>query len=424
MTDLGQHAAQMSIIANYTHPAFDFQQNFQLNFATPYLLTYLIGALLTKLVGVVAATKLLVLIAMLGLPLSAHFLSRADGDRSWYPLLVFPLAFGVSFYSGFLPFLFSLPIALFAQRFARKQRPVESGVLCLAVAITHPMSGLLACAICAAALITSHERHSLKPVIAIIPAAALLIGWGLYAAGSQPDVAGGIHIDRTAPWRFVYLVTHALAWPDDAVAMIASALIFGLVIAGCFGLRRRALLIPAIFTLLCYVLLPEKVFGTSVVYPRFGGMALIQGCAAVNELPRFKGAMRGAIATVAIGWLAVLGIRFYGYAGEAPGLQATIEAMQPGRHIEALVGDSASQAVPALAYLHAPSWYQALKGGTTPQSFGEYFALVALQRSGEAPRPAPGDYRLVRTGGPPAALPAGFVKQAETGNWAAWERRR
>ena len=70
MADLPQHAAQVAMLHNLHDPAFQFSGLFWINWFTPYLFGYMAVYALTPLFGIVTACKLVIALALLGLPVA------------------------------------------------------------------------------------------------------------------------------------------------------------------------------------------------------------------------------------------------------------------------------------------------------------------------------------------------------------------
>jgi hypothetical protein len=154
MTDLPQHAAQMSIIAHYHDAAWGFQATHRLDFFTPYLLTYLMGAALLHVVNAVVAAKLLVSMAIVGTAVSVHWLTREHGRDPWLALLAWPLSFSASYYWGFLPSLWAVPLGICSiavtTRYhggASRKLGLLAALLVLLTSVTHPLMGAFTCVV-------------------------------------------------------------------------------------------------------------------------------------------------------------------------------------------------------------------------------------------------------------------------------------
>src|SRR5262249_12239432 len=124
MVDLPQHAAQLSEWVHLNDPSYGFADQFEINWWTPYLLSYLLARPFVFLLGVTGAIKLVVLLSVLGTVVSYFLLLRSVEQDEWLCLVALPLSFGFSFYFGFTNFLIGTPLILatqvFALRYARQ----------------------------------------------------------------------------------------------------------------------------------------------------------------------------------------------------------------------------------------------------------------------------------------------------------------
>jgi hypothetical protein len=114
LTDLPQHALQLSAWVHAHDPAFGFEQQLEINWNTPYLLGYLLARPLVPLVGVVAALKLVLATGAATTTLASARLARVLGLDVWWALLMAPLALGFSFAFGFLNFVLATPLIIAA----------------------------------------------------------------------------------------------------------------------------------------------------------------------------------------------------------------------------------------------------------------------------------------------------------------------
>src|SRR6185295_4237474 len=112
MVDLPQHAAALSEWVHLDDPGYGFADQFEINWWTPYLLSYLLARPFVPLLGVLGALKLVVLLSVLGTVAAYWALLRSVAQDEWLCLLALPLSFGFSFYFGFTNFLIGTPFIL------------------------------------------------------------------------------------------------------------------------------------------------------------------------------------------------------------------------------------------------------------------------------------------------------------------------
>lgn len=122
---------------------YRFDQLFEVNWFTPYLLGYLIARAFAVVLSVHAAIKATVFVSVIVLPLAMRELLRRVGGDPRLSLLGFPLAFGYSFYWGFLNFSLAIAIGIVhvAIGTAVLQRPDRRNVIaltCSSVSLDEP----------------------------------------------------------------------------------------------------------------------------------------------------------------------------------------------------------------------------------------------------------------------------------------------
>src|SRR6478609_10268523 len=70
LTDLPQHAAQISIWKHLADPSYGFGKVFRVHYFTPYLLANALARVFAEAFTILVAVKLVLTLAVLGLPLS------------------------------------------------------------------------------------------------------------------------------------------------------------------------------------------------------------------------------------------------------------------------------------------------------------------------------------------------------------------
>ena len=126
MADLPQHAGQVAIWRDLLLGQSPWQQMLRINYFTPYLIGYGLALPLSFVMPVVAAFKLMLMLAYYAFVLCCVLLRRRfDGDErlDW---LFIPGFFGLSFIWGNFTFLVAAPVGLFfvllADRYAESAR--------------------------------------------------------------------------------------------------------------------------------------------------------------------------------------------------------------------------------------------------------------------------------------------------------------
>ncbi|WP_041448241.1 hypothetical protein [Anaeromyxobacter sp. Fw109-5] len=394
MTDLPQHAAQISIWMHLDDPSYGFAKEYELNWFTPYLVGYALARCLAEFTGVLNAIKLVVTAAVLAIPLSMHvLLGRTGGDRYW-ALLGFPAAFGFAFYWGFLNFLVAVPLGILfvALAYEYASFPTRSlGIAVGASAVLLFFAHALVFGICgatAAGMIALRARGLHGFVRRAVPlAAALMVAlcWAAWTHSREPQSnwphAWGVDLHRLFQFPMLVLgprppIRLSVSWLEVAALLLMLAA----VVATRPRLSRDpARWVPGVAALAVVQLGPTRVADIALVAERFA-MFLVPFCLfAVNGAanPRRSRWGHAALVALVVGWMVVLTARFHAFDEEAAGIDDLLARMEPRRNVLGLMFSGASAAVPAAPHQHMAAWYQAEKGGAFGYSFASCYPELA-----------------------------------------------
>ena len=402
MADLPQHAGQVALWRDLLLGTSKWEQLLHINYFTPYLVGYGPALLLSFLLPVSAALKLLLMLAYFGfvavcVALRRHF--DADRHMDW---LFVPGFFGYAYGWGLYTFLIAAPFGvlfvLLAHRYAARPTAalgVALFVADLALFFAHGLVFLFASCIGGLFLLLKC-RPAARLLRALLPYAAIGLWCVLYALvrlrveaapSAEPfHLVWGWDLDR------LNFLVYPLMWPADADAKFAPLLL--LMLAAPFVLRARLNLrdptaaVPIAATLLVWAFVPVAAMHTGFLYQRFA-LFLLPFYALLFRAPDL--ARRGVVRRL---WLPVLcwvflaahTDRLFAFARESAAFDEVLATTPPGQRARALVFDPASAATGhAVAYTHFPLWYQAEKGGFVDFNFAGYLPQVVRYRPGAAP---------------------------------------
>jgi hypothetical protein len=398
MTDLPQHAAQLSILVHYNDLAYDFQRQFELNWTTPYLLSFALAWPFVGL-GIVPALKVLISLAIIGFPASFLWLCGVLKRSPWWSLLGFPLAYNFSFYFGFLTFILTIPLALIQIGLTLRyvEQPSFKGGLRIAIigVLLYPAHGLLfamclglTCAMLA--LSSPTIKTAISRQLLMLPSVLFAVAWGRFAwkAGSSVHHADVWHITLDRLWDLPGLL---LGYGKiDVLASAVGLLLLAIPwLAGSRFSSQKVRWIPLLAVLVAYAFFPFKLRGVSFLNQRFAVFVLPFVLLATEvKKPLVRPSLVRLIQGSAVAcWLFLLCARFYGFDVEAKSFNTVMAHMPTAPKVRPLIFRPDSEFIPGgVPYLHFPVYIQAEKGGVTGFSFAIFYSTFAHYRP-EFPSP-------------------------------------
>lgn len=409
MSDLAQHAGQITVWRDLLVGASKWQPFLYVNYFTPYLLGYSLALGLSFLIPVAAALKLTLTLAYYGFVAGCVLLRRQLGGDRRLDWLFIPGFFGYAFVWGFYPFLIAAPIGvlfiLAAHRYA--DRPtLTSGVILfvagLALFYSHGMVFLFANAV-GVVFVLLRYRPLVRTAVLLLPYVGLGLWLALYAllriATADASIPGLLGVDWT--WdatRLKFLVFSMGAFRADWIFGVLCLLLLAAPVAIGARLNRRnvAAFVPLGCTLLVWLAVPHMVLNTAHIFQRFA-LFLLPFYALLFAAPRAVDnagpqatprRIAGALWLPVLCWLflAVKVERLVAFAKESAAFDVVAAAAQPGHRALGLILDPASAATGNLvAYAQFPLWYQAEKGGFVDFNIAGTLAMVVRFRPEHAP---------------------------------------
>ncbi|HYW49735.1 MAG TPA: hypothetical protein VE861_03965 [Gemmatimonadaceae bacterium] len=391
--DLAQHAGQIRFLHDWNSPAFAYRDLLALNFFTPYLPAYLLGALLSLVMPVVVAVKVLWTLGAAGTIYAAVRLRRALGGSEALDWLILPGLFGTTFEWGLLTFQFAVPFGLLSVEYwVRHLRSPQSrsGVL-MAVALillffAHVLLTAWVMSVCALMLLADcrSRRASVStcarrmlPLVSPLP---IVVIW--VAATRTIEQTNGAPVFRWST-RYLDFLPQWLGVSDRTfLVCVVGAVAATMALQGVRFLRDPISLAPLVATMLILLVAPDYLYGNAFTYNRFFtllGPAL--ACALTIErsrrpVNRYAGLVLPATACV---WVLGLTIRMIQFAGEQQDFVRLVRDMEPNRRTLGMVMDPVSR-VFNYPYAHFPAWYQAEHGGMVEPSFASYLPMIVRFR--------------------------------------------
>lgn len=394
MADLPEHAAQVAVFKAFDDPCYRFDRVFEFNWATPYLLGYLIARAFAAVVTVHVAIKLTVFVWVLLLPLSMRVLLLRSGGDPWLSLLGFPLAFGFSFYWGFLNFGLAIALGILHIAVACDvlRRPGRRNVAALVILsflllIAHALMLIISAAV--AAILSLFEIRRARFVLAaIIPALVVFGAWVMFVRSVETavhrDVVWHLGFYRATQLPSILLSN---AWDTWAAVFIAAVIATLLLLGRPRVVRdgRRWIVLAVALTL--YFFAPLSAFGSAFLFQRLA-VLIAAGALLVVDLSARRRHLYPVLVILVITWMGVLTVRFVAFDREAREFDAVVERLPTNRRLLVFNMNAFSDAVPGPVFLHFAGYYQMRKGGLAAWSFANYYPQLIRYSAGAEPRVA------------------------------------
>ena len=443
MADLPQHAGQIALWRDLLQGTSKWQSLVQVNYFTPYLMGSGLALLLSFVMPVAAALKLLLALSYYAFVAACVLLRRWMGSDRRLDWLFITDFFGLAYEYGIYPFLIALPIGVafvaLAHRHAERPAPASGAILCftgVALFFSHGLLFVFA-AVIGVALLLLRRRSAGRLLASAIPYAALGLLCLAYVLLGLPD-ARSTSADQAIPvWPGLFSgLKHLLSFPigaprlDWVCAPLVPLLLCAPLLLGCrVNWQNKPAFVPISVLLLWFALVPESFRETWFIESRFA-VFLLPFYALLFSAP---GPARARTSWVMLGipalcwaFLAIHVERLRSFATEAQSFDDVLAATTPGYRALGLVLDIASpSAQNPMAYVSFPLWYQAEKSGFVDFNFAYFPTQVVRYRDGRKPTD---DYRyfFVRNTGPlPAKLfPASAcdpVLRKSSGSWSVYE---
>ena len=419
MVDLPQNASQIALLRNLHDPSFRFAGLFEVNWFTPYLFGYMAVYALVPLLGIIAACKLVISVALAGLPLSTSLLMKETGADRYWALLTIPAMYGFTYDWGFLNFLVAAPIGLvflaFVMRHTRKPGWATSawlGLFTVLLFFCHALIcgffGLIACVFILAE--SSGFRKALATMAPMASVVPIMVIWYLRTksiASTQTETVwdlGWMHSVQgyTFGGRINGFFPRLLGMESNGICIFLGACLFALpLIAGARPAKRLTVWIPLIVCLFAILLFPATFWGTYVIYERFTVFALPFFLLGMKPSARPRREFRAAAIILILGWMVILTAHTVRYDAEAKDFNQILNTMAPNERALSLIFAHDTDSFPSPVFIHFPAWYSATKKGVVDFSFAMFYNPLVRYKSSKTP-----------------PIKIGFIWEPETFQWA------
>lgn len=404
MTDLPQHAAQVSLLRELQDPNFAFANQFEVNWFTPYLVGYLPIYALTPLLGIVLACKLVISISLAAFPLSTALVMDETGSDKYWALLSIPAMYGFSYYWGFLNFIVAAPIGMFF--FWMVARNVRNDSRWTAFSLACLLNLLFFChaLICAffLAISVGYIFCEVKPIhkamMKSLPLASVVptaIAW-IAKTNSHPVARRPMRwdlgwINTTDPYykflaewsnsahpgwgRISGFVPRLLGVEPHAAYFLVAAALFGLpLLAGARLTPKISVWVPFLTVVLVMLFVPTIAYGTDFVFQRFTLFTLpffligLTRPTSATKFIRERALLRSTAPLLVAIWIGVLCLRAIAYDHSAKGFSEMLAQMEPQQRALSLDFVRDTEFTISPSFLQYAAWYSAEKRGIVDPS--------------------------------------------------------
>ncbi len=442
--DLPAHAAQMQTLAELVRGNPQVGTWYEAHLPLGYGLPIWLFLPVTLLTNGAFAARLAAWTVLMLFPLAHLALARTFGRPAWTVVLGLPLAFNISYWYGFLPSFFALPLALLALAlYLRALRSpgrivgvmVGLALLSTATMLSHLVSFGALCVGVAALALTSDSRKravglaavGLAPPLLLCAARVLTLLSRAFTPGNEmpTDYGWGSH--------FNWLLRNYR--PEGVLAVACPLLITAVFVVAYLRHRREEPRAPWVLFLalgVLFLMTPKALSGAWLIHVRLPVLAGVIALLLVDPA-RIARPVKALMLLLVVASLAETARFHWRFKHEVEGLETLVaQPPPPGPHgYVSLVGNRARGS--RLVYLeHLGQWWTATQGGVGHHFFANGDHLPVRFRSGHAPpqlpqwmdgssaeQLAPFNSLLVYGDGP---LPESFVGFVETGRAGSWRR--
>lgn len=412
MVDLPQHAAQISLLLNIGNAEFPFSEEFQLNLFTPYLIGYALIMSVIPLFGIVAASKLVIWLALASFSFSTRFLLRHTGGDPYWAWLTFPVLYGFTYQWGFLNFLIAAPVGILFLGYVWKKRDkcdLRSSLLIVLMLYVLFFSHALIMALFSLIAVTywsyttKRWRDFVRCAWPMITLAPLVVAW-LFLVSNNPQVSRSIVWDLSwinssilypASWidpekqgfgRVAGFLPRLLGERPNIYVTLLGIMLFALpFLAGGHITKTRIRLMPMFFITSLLLFFPSYFFGVAFIYQRYTQLALplflIMIDTQKNNL-RVQRYLRILAPVIAFGWIAYMSMCALQFNKDSKGFETVLSNMEPHKRAKSMIFLREDSHSIAPTFVHFPAWYSAINIGITNPSFARYYQLPVVYKAG------------------------------------------
>jgi hypothetical protein len=403
LVDVPQHAAQVASLHElWSNNAF-IDSLLTVNWMTPYLGGYLLAYAVSMVLPVVTAIKVVVSLAVVGVPLVTGLLLKDVGADERLKWLAIPGSYSFALYWGFMVYFVAVPVALMlvwlTVRFERNPSVRNSvGIAAFSVLLFffHVVALGFGALISLIYLLARNLRTPLRLVKCALPYAAplpLMAIWMTRAFDADASLQDSPVV--FAPLRMRLSTLFQQLSGLDGIAFTAGMVIVTAMVLLPFALgyrfsKRPERWLPLVLGLAVYMVFPHYMQNTAYLYQRLGVFLIPLWLMAWDAPERTSPFLAPAVIAVVGLWFGVNTNRFVAFAQESKSFGAVLAKAEPGGRMGGMLFCNSSRSFAYPVYLHFHAWYQATAGGIVDNSFAMTHPSMVRYRDMGAPRI--GDY--------------------------------
>ena len=398
--DVPQHAAQVASLHELLRGNPVFTSNFWINWFTPYVVGYLLLFIVSSVLPIVAATKVVLAASIVAIPLMTGLLLREMGADERLKWLAIPASYSVALYWGFFEYVVATPVALaflvLTIRFERRptlRYGLGIGAFGIMLFFCHVVALGFASLLCLTYLAAKNWRSPRRLIACCLPYAAplpIMAVWMTRILATDSAVANAPTTFGTVHGRLLNLFEQLAgldAYAFGLGLLIVVAVLFLPVVAGYRVSRAPERWLLFVVGLAVYFSFPEFAQNTAFLYQRLA-VFLIPLWLVVWESPSKPSRyLFGTVTLVVLAaWLGVNTERFTGFGHDAQAFESVLAQASPGRRLAGMLVCNASRYFSNPVYLHFAAWYQAQSAGVADISFATTHPSVVRYSDMSAPR--------------------------------------
>lgn len=444
--DLPQHLAAIRVLHDFHDPLLGFQRFFELQLLrTQYLTVYFAVHVLSYLLDLELAMRLVIAFVLVSVPRSLHRLLGALGKDGRLALLAFPLAYNAHFLLGFINFIAGIALAFYGLAIAARARThqqagartrgaaIQLALVALACFYTHVVPFALLC-VGVGLLALGRDLRAIVPrLLPLVPCAFAAAFWMQTSAAGQATLAAaqgqaqGKRLDyapfANALHELPLWLTDVLARNEDGLLLLGwcALMVIALlatVATALFGMRSRTsanraatgqplacdtpeaelhrslarrLLLLAPLCAVLYFVTPTSYDWIWPIAQRFPLLAALFAILWIGRMPEL---VRNVVCVLALACSLAgfhhAGSAFGAFAREEVGdFDRALAAIPNGQRVAGLIFDRGSRHVAFSPFIHFVAYYQARKGGAVMFTFADFPQSPFRFRDDDRPQRVP-----------------------------------